>query len=48
MQLKCTAQYTSYAQLSTKIVKLENSNKKLKHAHKKHKHNIDRDSDDSD
>ena len=28
---------TSYAQLSAKIVKLEKSNKKIKHSNKKHK-----------
>ena len=39
---------TSYAQLSVKIVKLEKSNKKLKHTNKKRKRNRDSDSDDSD
>ena len=38
----------TYMQLSTKIVKLENSNKKLKQANKKHKHNCDCDSKDID
>ena len=37
----------SYAQLSTKIAKLEKSNKKLKRANKKRKHDRDSDSDDS-
>jgi hypothetical protein len=38
----------SYAQLSTKIAKLEKSNKKIKRANKKRKRNRDSDSDDSD
>jgi len=38
---------TSYVQLSTKIAKLEKSNKKLKCANKKRKHNRDSNSDDS-
>jgi hypothetical protein len=38
----------SYAQLSAKIVKLEKSNKKLKHANKKRKRDRDSNSDDSD
>ena len=41
-------QNNSYAQLSTKITKLEKSNKKLKHTNKKHKHDRDSDSKDSD
>jgi hypothetical protein len=39
---------TSYAQLSAKIAKLEDSNKKLKRMNKKRKHNCDSNSNDSD
>ena len=39
---------TSYMQLSTKIAKLEKSNKKFKPMNKKCKHSHDSDSDDSD
>ena len=41
-------QKTSYVQLSTKIAKLEMSNKKLKNASKKRKRDYDSDSNDSD
>ena len=41
-------QNNSYAQLSAKIAKLEQSNRKLKHTNKKHKRNYDSDSNGSD
>ena len=41
-------QKSNYAQLSTKITKLEKSNTKLKRANKKHKHDRNSDSNDSD